>query len=414
MAPSLRNVASLIAAVTLLQLAQGLLGVRLPLAFAADGYSSTELGFVTAAYAAGFMAGAYFAIAVLARVGHIRVFAASAAIYAASILLLHFAADIWSWLAVRLITGAALALLFAAADSWLADSVTAADRGDVMGFHMVGGKLAIALGPFLSLGYAPDAAEPWMIAAAIGAIAMLPVCFTSAAQPAAPSAQPIELREQFATAPAAVIACFGAGLSNGAVLALAPLFAASFFGPGAAAEFYAAAWTGALLLQWPAGRVSDQMDRRAVVALLAALAALSAIALAAFARLLPHWAAVALVFFWGAGALSYYGVAVAHMTDRAVPGRLAQSASGLLFVWAGGAVLGPLILGPLVDWFGWTAVFWFAGAVAVVVAAAMFWRRSARASLEPDAKETFAPHPATSVGAVEIALGDDAAARQEP
>jgi hypothetical protein len=43
MASLLRNVAALIAAVTILQLAGGLLGVRIPLAFTADGHSRTAL-----------------------------------------------------------------------------------------------------------------------------------------------------------------------------------------------------------------------------------------------------------------------------------------------------------------------------------------------------------------------------------
>ena len=39
----LRNVAALIAAITILQLANGLLGVRLPLAFTAEGHSTTAI-----------------------------------------------------------------------------------------------------------------------------------------------------------------------------------------------------------------------------------------------------------------------------------------------------------------------------------------------------------------------------------
>ena len=47
------------------------------------------------------------------------------------------------------------------------------------------------------------------------------------------------------------------------------------------------------------------------------------------------------------------------MADRAEPGRLAQSAAGLLFVWAAGSVIGPIIMGPLVDWFDVAGMFFF-------------------------------------------------------
>ncbi len=407
MASLLRNVAALIAAVAILQLASGLLGVRIPLAFTADGYSRTALGLVAAAYSAGFMMGAMVATMLLARVGHIRVYAACAAIFAVSTLMLHFSADVWSWGLARMIAGMAVALMFAAIESWLSYSISARVRGEVMSIYMVLTKAALALGPFFAFGYAPPEAEPWMIAAALAALSMVPICFTGAEQPDPPKAQPLALVEQFATAPAAVIGSFGAGLVNGGVLAMAPLYAAENYGPQAATEFYSAAFIGSLLLQWPAGRVSDRVDRRIVIAALALIAAVAAFALAVWSGELLGWSATLIFMLWGAGGLSFYGIAVAHMADRAEPGKLAQSAAGLLFVWAAGSVIGPLIIGPLVDLFGIAGMFWFAGIAAMLVAGAMFWRRSTREG--PAAKGEFSSQTETSVAAGEIAYGEEKA-----
>lgn len=401
----LRNVAALIAAVAILQLAGGLLGVRIPLAFTEDGHSRTALGLVAASYSAGFMMGAMIATALLARVGHIRVYAACAAVFSVSTLMLHFSNDVWAWGLARMVAGMSVALMFAAIESWMSFSIGARVRGEVMSVYMTLTKGALALGPFFAFGYATPEAEPWMIAAALAALSMVPVCFTAAEQPDPPKAQPLALVEQFATAPAAVIGSFGAGLVNGGVLALAPLYASQHYGPGAAAEFYSAAFVGSLLLQWPAGRLSDRIDRRLVIAGLAMLAAISAFALAVGSGTLQHWSAVALFFLWGAGALSFYGIAVAHMADRAEPGKLAQSAAGVLFVWAAGSIIGPLVMGPLVDLFDVAGMFWFAGGCAVFVTVAMFWRRNTREG--PTTKEEFAPQIGTSVSAGEIAYGED-------
>lgn len=406
----LRNVAALIAAVTILQLAGGLLGVRIPLAFTEE-HSRTALGLVAASYSAGFMMGAMIATFLFARVGHIRVYAACAAIFSVTTLALHFSNDIWWWGVARMIAGMSVALMFAAIESWLNSSIGRDARGEVMSVYMVLTKGALALGPFLAFGYPAVGAEPWMIAAALAALSMVPICFTAVEQPAPPKAQPLALVEQFAIAPAAVIACFGAGLVNGGVLALAPLYAAQHYGANAAAEFYSAAFTGSLLLQWPAGRFSDRMDRRLVIAGLAALAAVAAFALALWSGALLSWSATLLFFVWGAGALSFYGIAVAHMADRAEPGKLAQSAAGLLFVWAAGSITGPLIMGPLVDWFGVAGMFWFAGAAALFVCVAMFWRRSTRRG--PVSKEEYAPQLGTSVAAGEIAYGEEDKAERD-
>lgn len=408
MRSQLRNVAALIVAIAILQLAGGLLGVRLPLAFTSDGHSRTELGLVAAAYSAGFMMGAMIATALLARVGHIRVYAACGAVFAVATLMLHFTTDVWSWGLARMIAGMSVALMFAAIESWMNASIGKGERGEIVSVYMVATKAALALGPFFAFEYAPEAPEPFMIAGAIAALSVVPVCFTATVQPTPPKAQPLALVEQFATAPAAVIASFGAGLVNGGVLALAPLYAAQHYGPNASAEFYSAAFTGSLLLQWPAGRASDRVDRRLIIAGLAGLAAVSALALALWSGRLDSWSAVLLFFLWGAGALSFYGIAVAHMADRAEPGRLAQSAAGLLFVWAGGSIVGPLIMGPLVDIFGIAGMFWFAGIAALLVCVAMFWRRGAREAAI--AKEEFAPQIGTSVAAGEIAYGEDSEA----
>jgi len=407
----LRNVAALIAAVTILQLAGGLLGVRIPLAFSEDGHSRTALGLVAASYSAGFMMGAMIATMLLARVGHIRVYAACAAIFSVATLALHFTTDVWSWGLARMGAGIAVALMFAAVESWMSYSIGSRVRGEVMSVYMVLTKGALALGPFFAFAYAPASAEPWMIAAALAALSMVPICFTAAEQPAPPKAQPLALVEQFATAPAAVIGSFGAGLVNGGVLALAPLYAAEHYGAGAASEFYSAAFVGSLLLQWPAGRLSDRVDRRLVIAGLAALAATASFALALWSGQLSNWSAVVLFFLWGAGALSFYGIAVAHMADRAEPGKLAQSAAGLLFVWAAGSVIGPLVMGPLVDWFDVPGMFWFSGAAAALVCAAMFWRRNTREQAVD--KEDFAPQIGTSVAAGEIVYGDEEKAQED-
>ena len=77
------------------------------------------------------------------------------------------------------------------------------------------------------------------------------------------------------------------------------------------------------------------------------------------------------------------------------------------FVWAAGSILGPILQGPLVDRVGVGGMFWFASAGAVLIAAAMFWRRRSREASEQSLKEEFAPQLGTSVAAAELAYGED-------
>jgi hypothetical protein len=50
-------------------------------------------------------------------------------------------------------------------------------------------------------------------------------------------------------------------------------------------------------------------------------------------------------------------------------------------------------------------MFWFSGGAALLVAIAMFWRRSTRRG--PVTKEEYAPQLGTSVAAGEIAYGEE-------
>lgn len=401
---SIRNVAALIGAVSICQLATGLLGVHIPLAVGAHGISRSGLGLISAMYAAGFMLGAASGPTLMARVGHIRVFAAAGATAAAFTLWLYWAHGLPSWLALRFSAGFFVACLFGSAESWMNGALGRAERGGVLGFYHVCTKVALACGPFLIAGASALAPEPLMTAAVCFALALLPICLTSQAQPQAPKAQPLAIKALFHTAPAAVIASFGAGLINGAVLSFAPLFADHTFGMGSAAGFQAAAWGGALLLQWPAGRLSDRVDRRLVIAGLVLSAGLAAGGLAIFGAALPFWAAALLFAAWGSGGLSYYGLAAAHMADRAEPGQIPRATAGLLFVWAGGSILGPALVGVLTQAFGLGAMFWFAAAASLCVGAAMFWRRAARDT--PSAKTPFANKTETSISAAELTYGE--------
>lgn len=408
---SLRNIASLVTAITILQLAQGLMGVYLPLAMSADNLKGAAIGFVGAMYSAGFMAGAWYGPTMLARVGHIRVFSAAAAMVTATTLCLAGANDAISWGLLRGVMGFAVAFVFVSVDSWMSISVARDERGGVMGIYQVLTKAALTLGPFLAFGSIPGAAGPLMAAGALQALAIVPISLTSRAQPAPPSAQPLALREQYNVAPAAVTASFFAGFVNAGVMTLAPLYALEHFGAAQATTFQAAAFAGSLVLQWPAGKLSDRMDRRLVIAGLTGMAAIAAFALALLGPQLSFMGAAALFAVWGAGALSFYGIAIAHMADRAEPGKIAQAASGLLFVWAAGSIAGPLLLGLAVEASGRSAMFWFAGISGAVLVAFMLWRRTERTQAESTRKEAMAPATATSIAAADLAYGaeDDAA-----
>ncbi len=405
-----RNVASLILAVSLLQAAAGILNVTTPLALDFMGASALGVGLVSALFYTGFMLGSWFAPDVVRTIGHIRAYSAGAAIYAAGILGMALVFDPVGWALLRCLQGAASAVMFTAAESWIADSTPRARRGGVMGMYQLIIKVTMSLGPLLVADHAPADLKPYVWAGLLMTLATVPLCATRRSQPVLPDKAGFSLRAILDIPPAALAGALVAGIANQGVLSQLPLFAKALHPVNAqsAATFISiAAWMGGTLTQWPAGLLSDRIDRRIVVAGLGAMALGASVALYLTSGHVPWPITLALAAIWGAGALSFYSVSAAHAMDRSEPGQIAQVLSGMLFTWAAGSVIGPIIAGVVADApLGQPGVFLVMAAAYFALMAANLWRllvseRPSRAKRTP-----FSPVAGLSV--VEGAMVDPA------
>lgn len=390
-----RNVWALIAAAAFLQLGGGILGVVTPLGLETLGVSPGLIGAIAAVYALGFMVGAYTASNAVILFGNIRVFSAAAATCGASVLVMQLALDPWSWTFVRILQGAAFAWMFSSIEAWLGSTVSVKNRGSVSGFYHLIAKIALMAGPFFVAGLAPVDFRPYLWCAMFLCLSLLPVCLTRRGEPPAPSVEPLPFKRLFDIAPSAVISVFLAGLINSGTLALLPLYAGvalpgvSGGATGAAAIAAAAVWTGGLISQWPAGRISDHIDRRVVIAVMGAVSAIAALVLGLFPGMPQNWILITLAV-WGAGSLSFYGIGVAHAIDRSDTAQISRVMSGLLFVWAAGSVIGPPLSGyafrmPFTE----GGLFLLAAISSAILAVAMMYRRTKRQDVPKEAQEPW-------------------------
>jgi MFS family permease len=99
-------------------------------------------------------------------------------------------------------------------------------------------------------------------------------------------------------------------------------------------------------MQFPAGKLSDRIDRRYVLAALSALAAFAAVALVFVEPTSTLWIFI-LVGIYGAAANALYPIAVAHANDFAKPDEFVKVSGGLLLLFGIGTIIGPTIGGPV-------------------------------------------------------------------
>ncbi len=402
MANPYRTVISVIAGVTLLQAAGGLLAVLLPLRMAAEGFPLLTIGAVATAHGLGMLIGGVVSPGLIAQIGHIRAFAACAATLSATALALASWVSPGPWILLRLLGGVCFAGLFTVAEAWIADRTPAALRGRVLGFYMVCSKAALAGSPLLLIVYDLGGLEIFLLASALLSLALLPVTTTRARSPAAPALSGLGPRKLYAIAPVGVVGCFAVGLVNAPVLALAPVYGAGLgLELARTALLVPALHLGSLIFQWPLGRLSDHRDRRVVIAVLTLLVAAISLALA-FGSQLPPGLIPWLLFAWGGAGLSIYAICVAHAGDHAPPGQMVPLISSLLFAWAVGAVIGPMLATAVMSWRGVGGLFTYAGGVSLLFFGFIVWRmRSRRASAE-EAQVHFVNLPATSPTVAEI------------
>src|SRR5579872_6459517 len=102
-----------------------LLGVRATL----EGFPTPVIGVVMSCYYVGYLLGTTGAPALLRQVGHVRVFAALAALASIAVLVQGAFVSPIPWAAMRLVTGVCFAGIYVVAESWLNDRASRENRG---------------------------------------------------------------------------------------------------------------------------------------------------------------------------------------------------------------------------------------------------------------------------------------------
>jgi MFS family permease len=400
-----RNVAAIVLALSIMQTAAGALSVVGPLALMASGASTLKIGTIVSGYAFGFLLGAYFAPKEIRRIGHIRAVAAFAGITSVAAAALYVSDALAWWLIMQFIMGVCVAGFLASGESWVADAAPSDSRGAILSFYLVAAKIGFILGPFLVASVPPGAAVGFMIVAALYTASLIPASATNRAQPAPPSAEPYSPMKIWHSAPSAVIAAVCAGLVNGAIMQLYAVYVSDMTTGSAAqmaAVFAAFLVGGGVLAQWPAGIISDRIDRRIVIAALALIAGIAALLLGLLTGVLPMIGIFAIAGILGAGAQSYYGVAAAHATDRAEEGQATNTMSGIITIYATGTMIGPIAAGATMSLVGGRGLFLYSAVVLFALTGAMIYRRTDTPPVEDYEKSDFEPVSATSASVYEL------------
>ena len=368
------QIGTLIIATSLIQLANGFFGTFISLRVAIEDFGPTMSGLVLSSYFAGFTLGAVRCERIIARVGHIRAYAAFAGLVVAATALMPLLVGPLAWLVLRAVIGFGCAGLFIATESWLNAKSEPAQRGRVFSAYMFGTFAALALGQLLIGGAKIEAAGPFNAIAALFAVALVTVSTTRAEPPLATAPAVLPFSQLIRAAPVAVVGCLVAGLVSAAFYALVPAWMQD---EGIALDtiaiFMLVTVLGGLAFQVPIGQLSDRLDRLIVLAALSLGFAGAAIALVSLPHSRPVVFPVAALL--GGFMSTLYPVCVANAHDRMPADRVVALSGRLILVSGLGSTVGPLIGASVMARFSINGLFYFMAAATLLLALVAAARR---------------------------------------
>jgi len=356
---SLRPLFPLLTTAGVLLAGNGLQGTLITLRGSAEGFSPTVIGLAGAGYYFGFIIGCWMTPWLLRTTGHIRAFAAMAAIAACASLAMVMVIDPLFWFLMRLVTGICFASLFANVESWINSQITNTNRARTLAIYRFVDLGAVTASQYLMPVFGIGGFEIFAVMTMLIILSIVPVSLADRSNPAPPAPFSFSPKRLWMVSPLASAGAITVGLTTASFRSVGPLYAESLgLQVSDIASFMSAGIIGGIVLQYPLGYLSDKIGRRSVLLLATSGSTLCGLFMVWFAGSNVAYNLVG-IFLWGAFTLPLYSLSAAHANDKANAGEYVQIASGLMFFWAIGASIGPLLSAVMVDWLGAVAFFTF-------------------------------------------------------
>ncbi len=386
---SIRPLIPLLIAAGVLLAGNGLQGTLIALRGAAEGFSASTIGLMGTTYFGGFLVGCLVMPRLLQSVGHIRTFAALAAIAASASLALILVVEPVTWMVMRLLSGFCFSGLFMTVDSWINSGVTNKDRASVLSIYRIIDIVAVTGSQFLIPVFGPGGFAIFAIMAMMICLSLVPVSIADRSNPEPPASFNLSLGSVWAISPLACLGCLAIGLTNSAFRLVGPIYASNIgLSVADVATFMSAGILGGAILQYPLGYLSDHGDRRYVLLIATTGAVLAGLGITYLAGSSP-WMNFVGIFLFGAFSLPLYSLAAAHANDHAKKGEFVQIAAGLLFFFSMGATIGPVSAAAFVQFGGPKLLFNYISLIHALLIFATIWRMRARGAVPVEGRRRF-------------------------
>jgi len=378
----------------------GMQSVLIPVRGQLEGFSTSQIGLIGAGWAIGFTVGCLIVPHLVRRVGHVRTFSALAATLATVVILNGLILEAYSWVFLRALSGFCFAGSYMVIESWLNERISDENRGAMFSFYMVISQGAFMGGQYLLVIATPSRETLFMLGAILYSLAVLPTALSKAQSPAPLTQVEFDLKGLFRNSPAAFVGSLIAGILAGSFQSFAPVFGVQQgMTSSNIANMMVLVMLGALLFQFPLGKLSDMIDRRFVMVGLSLAGTVVGFMIAQYP---VNGAAPQLTFFGlmvllGGFVYPIYGLVNAHANDHAKPEDFVKISSSLLILYGVGNMIGPVVTGPLMEWAGTNALFQMIGISHLILATHMTYRITRREAPDDEQQMDYQNIPVATI-----------------
>lgn len=362
------------------------------------GYQESVVGLLHSLYYGGMLLGAMAVERLIARVGHIRAYAAFCAVGTACIIALGLSADIYVWAFARFGLGFCVAMYFVIVESWFLSESTEETRGTILSLYMIALYVSQAASQFILPMLDLSSLEPYFWSALLIVLSQVPLTLTLSPAPHIHEGSRQTLRRLARRSPFGFTGCLIAGLILSALYSFVPVYAQE---QGlSVSALLSTCILGGVILQWPLGRLSDIVDRRQILLGVAITTSIPCLGILAFGS--SEQLIYTLMFLLGGLAFTLYPLSITQVCDRLQSSDITKATGVLLVVYGIGAMLGPLASSFFVDQLSSGGLYVYVIVNSVALAGFGLWSILFRPGVPLEDQNDFVSIAATTPLAVEL------------
>lgn len=381
MIQTFKQIAALMFGITVLFFGAGMLYVLIVVRAKEAGFSSEWIGIIQSAYQVGWLIAALVIPSLIHKVGHIRVFAAMAALGSGVILMHLLHIEELTWAVERVFMGVCTAGLMVVAESWLNDMSDNKGRGKILAIYTIASWGAPVVGMSLLRFGDISSSFFFLVCSIVISLGVMPILLSASRSPSMINVERFNIRKLYEITPVGVAGTFMSGLCHGAFFAAVAIYATALdLSIREVTNISALAILTGVLVQWPLGMISDQFDRRKVLVISAGMLALSACLFGFY-----NSTSVTVIYFsvsiMSAFALGLYSQCISHANDNLKPSQIVSATGSLVLIYGVGYAITPVISGFLIAQSP-SNFYWVIGACSASLVVLVMYRITQSAPVE--------------------------------